>query len=140
DIEEIVKVTGITPTKAILYTSASWKIKAYQLALSMQKAGGLKPGTLIKTLMSDPDMRQHGKEVSKFTKKLVDDVMGMKEEMVERLLEAEFDELKTLQEAASFFEDVIGCPVDVFGADDAEYDPENKARFAAPLRPAIYLE
>ncbi|MEA1984295.1 MAG: leucine--tRNA ligase [Euryarchaeota archaeon] len=140
DIEEIVKVTGITPTKAILYTSASWKIKAYQLALSMQKAGGLNPGTLIKTLMSDPDMRQYGKEVPKFTKKLVDDVMGMKEEMVERLLEAEFDELKTLQEAASFFEDVIGCPVDVFGADDAEYDPENKARFAIPMRPAIYLE
>ncbi|MEA1984579.1 MAG: class I tRNA ligase family protein [Euryarchaeota archaeon] len=140
DIEEIIKVTGITPTKAILYTSASWKIKAYRLALSMQMEGDLNPGTLIKTLMSDPDMRKYGKEVPKFAKKLVNDVMSMKEEMIERLLEAEFDALKTLQEAASFFEDVIGCPVDVFGADDAEYDPENKARFAIPMRPAIYLE
>ncbi|UGV40080.1 leucine--tRNA ligase [Methanococcoides orientis] len=140
DIDEIIRVTKLTPQKAILYTAPEWKTKAFKTALSMQKEGSLNPGVLIKGLMSDPEMRRYGKEVSKFAQKLVTDITSMSEDTFNTLANFDLDEKVALEENIEFFEKEIGCPVDVYSADNAEYDPENKARFAFPLRPAIYLE
>ncbi|SES64454.1 leucyl-tRNA synthetase [Methanococcoides vulcani] len=140
DVDEIIRVTKLTPQKAILYTAPEWKTNAFKTALSMQKEGSLNPGALIKGLMSDPEMRRYGKEVSKFAQKLVADITSMSEDTFNTLINFDLDEKIALEENIDFFEKEIGCPVEVYSADNAEYDPENKARFAFPLRPAIYLE
>ncbi|AKB85899.1 leucine--tRNA ligase [Methanococcoides methylutens] len=140
DVDEIIRVTKITPQKAVLYTAPEWKTTAFKKALAMQKEGDLNPGVLIKELMSDPEMRRYGKEVPKFAQKLVGDITSMSEESFNTLTSFELDEKVALEENKDFFEKEIGCPVEVYSADDAEYDPENKAKFAYPLRPAIYLE
>ncbi|MEL4305606.1 leucine--tRNA ligase [Methanococcoides sp. LMO-2] len=140
DVDEIIRVTKITPQKAVLYTAPEWKTTAFKKALAMQKEGDLNPGVLIKELMSDPEMRRYGKEVPKFAQKIVGDITSMSEESFNTLTSFELDEKVALEENKDFFEKEIGCPVEVYSADDAEYDPENKAKFAYPLRPAIYLE
>lgn len=140
DVDEIIRVTKITPQKAILYTAPEWKTTAFKKALEMQKEGDLKPGVLIKELMNDTEMRRYGKEVPKFAQKLVADITSMNEEAFNNLVSFELDEKVALEGNTDFFEKEIGCPVEVYSADNAEYDPENKAKFAYPLRPAIYLE
>ncbi len=140
DIEEIVKVTKITPIKVVLYTSPGWKTNAFKLAISMFRDGDLNPGKLIKTLMADPDNRAYGKEIPKYVQKLVPDITSMKTERFEMMHGFDLDEKSILQENRDCLTHELGCPVEVYSADAPEYDPENKSRFAAPLRPAIYLE
>ncbi|MDW7730898.1 MAG: leucine--tRNA ligase [Methanolobus sp.] len=140
DIEEIIKVTKLTPKKAVLYTSPAWKTKAFKLALKMLQEEDLNPGKLIKALMADPENRQYGKEIPKYVQKLVPDITSMKIERFEMLLDFDLDEQSILRENSGCLANEIGCPIEVYTADSPEYDPENKSRFAAPLRPAIYLE
>lgn len=140
DIDEIVKVTKMSPKEVVLYTSPSWKTDAFKLAVGMQKDGDLNVGTLIKTLMANPDMRRYGKEIPKFVQKLIPDVTTMNSETLELLCGFDMDEKAILNEAVDFLESEIGCSVKVYSADEPEYDTQNKARFAVPMRPAIYLE
>ncbi|WP_462272242.1 leucine--tRNA ligase [Methanohalophilus sp.] len=140
DVEEIIKVTGIKPQKLVLYTASQWKSEAFKQALELQRQGNLNPAILIKNLMQDPEMRPYGKEVPKFAKKVVDDIKAMKEEKFEMVYGFNLNEKETLQEAISFFEKEIGCEVLIAREGEEAYNPENKARFAAPMRPAIYIE
>jgi leucyl-tRNA synthetase (EC 6.1.1.4) len=140
DIEEIIKVTKITPKMVALYTSPQWKVKAFKMALEMKNEGDLNPGKLIKTLMADPENRKYGKEIPKYVQKLVPDISSMKTERFEMLLGMNLDEMTILQENIGCLSNEIGCTIQVYTADEPEYDPENKSKFAAPLRPAIYLE
>ncbi|WP_342304242.1 leucine--tRNA ligase [Methanolobus sp. ZRKC5] len=140
DIEEIIKVTKIKPKMIALYTAPEWKVKTFKMALEMKNNDELNPGKLIKTLMSDPENRRHGKEIPKYVQKLVPDISSMKTERFEMLLGMRLDEMTVLQENTGCISNEIGCTIQVYTADEPEYDPENKSRFAAPLRPAIYLE
>lgn len=140
DIEEILKVTKMIPKKVILYTSATWKKRAFQMALKMQAEGTLNPGNLIKTLMAEPANKAYGKEIPKFVQKIIPDITSMKVERLEMFDGYELDELEILRENQKFFEKEFSCTVEVYSADAPDYDPEKKSRFAAPMRPAIYLE
>ncbi len=140
DIEEIIKVTKITPKMIALYTSSQWRSKALKMALKMKNEDDLNPGKLIKTLMSDPENRKYGKEIPKYVQKLVPDIASMKTERFETMLGMKLDEMTILKENIACLENEIGCPVQVYSADEPDYDPQNKARLATPLRPAIYLE
>ncbi|MCC7576293.1 MAG: class I tRNA ligase family protein, partial [Methanomethylovorans sp.] len=140
DIEEILKVTKMTPKKIVLYTSAAWKTKAFRMALKMQAENKLEIGILIKTLMAEPTNRPYGKEIPKFVQKIVPDISSMKLERLEMFDGYELDELAILGENQHFFEKEFNCTVEVYSADEPGYDPENKSRFAVPMRPAIYLE
>jgi leucyl-tRNA synthetase len=90
--------------------------------------------------MQDPEMRPYGKDVPKFAKKVVDDIKAMKEDKFEMVSGFNLDEKEILKEAISFFEKEIDCEVQIEREGEETYDPEKKARFAAPMRPAIYLE
>nr|WP_321497462.1 leucine--tRNA ligase [uncultured Methanolobus sp.] len=140
DIEEIIKVTKITPKMVALYTAPEWKIKAFKMALEMKNKEELNPGVLIKTLMADPENRKYGKDIPKYVQKLVPDMCSMKTERFEMLLGMSLDEMTILKENVGCLANEIGCTIQVYSADEPEYDPESKSRFAAPLRPAIYLE
>ncbi len=140
DIEEIIKVTKMTPQKIVLYTSTAWKVNAFQTDLKMQSEGTLNPGILIKTLMAEPVNRAYGKEIPKFVQKIVPDIISMRVERLEMFDDYELDELAILKENQQFLEKEFNCTVEVYSADEPGYDPENKSRFAIPMRPAIYLE
>jgi leucyl-tRNA synthetase len=139
DVEEIIKVTGITPSKVIIYTAAPWKTKMFNRALSMHVEGKLNPGALIAESMQKPEMKKYGKEIPKFSKKVVQDIKSMNCEKFRIMSGFTLTEKEALDEANAFLEKELDCKVEVFKEGDNPYDPENKARFAAPFRPAIYI-
>jgi leucyl-tRNA synthetase len=92
-------------------------------------------------LMSDLQMRPYVKEIPKFAQKIINDVQGMEKELMISLTETDFDETCALRESLDFLKRVVDCDVEIFNADDdARYDPQEKSRFAVPMRPAIYIE
>lgn len=140
DVEEIIRVTKMTPQKVHLYTAPAWKAEAIKCACEIQLEGSLEVGTLIKTLMANPDLKRFGKEIPKFVQKLVPEFKSGGADRYEIFTGPGIDEQTLLKEAVSFLEKEIGCPVEVHSADSPAYDPEKKSRFAEPLRPAIYIE
>ncbi len=140
DIEEIIRVTKMTPEKVHLYTAPAWKAAAIKCACEMQSEAPLEVGTLIKTLMANPDLKRFGKDIPKFVQKIVPEFKSGGAERYGIFAGPGLDEHALLKESASFLEKEIGCPVEIYSADSPAYDPEKKSRFAEPLRPAIYIE
>ncbi|HWQ49160.1 MAG TPA: leucine--tRNA ligase [Methanosarcina sp.] len=140
DVEEIIRVTKMTPQKVHLYTAPVWKAEAIRCACEMQLECSLEVGTLIKKLMANPDLKRFGKEIPKFVQKIVPEFKSGSADRYEILTGPDIDEQALLKESISFLEKEIGCPVEVHSADSPAFDPEKKSRFAEPLRPAIYIE
>ena len=72
--------------QAYIYTSEEWKYKALQIAT------GKNMGDAMKSVMEDPEMRTHGKEVSRYIQKIVS----------ERLVPSGVNESAVLAEAKEF--------------------------------------
>ncbi|GBE54778.1 valine--tRNA ligase [archaeon BMS3Bbin15] len=131
DIENIIKVAGITPKKIFLYISPEWKWEVFEALSSMSKE---KLKNAMKELMKRENLRKHGKEVSGlityYTRK------------PERLrFIARIDERAMLKEAREFIEREARAEVEVYLSEDENiYDPAGKSRNAMPMKPAIYLE
>ncbi|HIH45063.1 MAG TPA: class I tRNA ligase family protein [Candidatus Methanoperedenaceae archaeon] len=138
DIEEILRLKKVKPGKVILYTSQAWKTTVFRQALDLRS--GVEMKTLMGRLMSDPEIKKYAKEVPKFVQKISGDIQGMSEYLIDSIRSASLDELASLNEAKEFMSREIGCPFEVWSADSAGYDPQGKSKFAAPLRPAIYIE
>ncbi|MCQ1535624.1 leucine--tRNA ligase [Methanosarcina sp. KYL-1] len=140
DVEEIIRVTKMTPQKVHLYTAPAWKTEAINCACTIQAEGSLDVGTLIKALMANPEMKRFGKEIPKFVQKLVPEFKSGGAERYETFAGLGLDEEALLKESSAFLEKEIDCPIEIYSADSPAYDPEKKSRFAEPLRPAIYIE
>ncbi len=160
DVSEILKVTELKPKRLILYPSPEWKRKvqghiaepqarlsapkehAAPEAHAAEKGKSADVGETIKWAMAQPDLRQFAKEIPKFATKLVTDIKKMGDEGIAKLaLTASIDEPAALKDAAPTMARKFECTVDVFSAGDNQaYDPQGKARNAAPGRPAIYVE
>ncbi|MDH7517028.1 MAG: leucine--tRNA ligase [Candidatus Thermoplasmatota archaeon] len=140
DVNQIIKVTGMKPKKLYMYVSPMWKKQLFEKALALQKENKLEMGSFMKTAMSDPEVRKHGKEASDFINKMIGDIKKLNENDRKRF-EVRIDEKTYLEKAADFFKKEFNAEIKIFDADDKNvYDPAKKTRFAVPLRPAIYLE
>ncbi|MCX6664957.1 MAG: leucine--tRNA ligase [Euryarchaeota archaeon] len=140
DINEILKVTNIKAKKIYIYVSPGWKQQLFTIALQLSDQGKLDMGTLMKTALADPKLKALSKSVSQFAGSLVGDIKKLNETDRKRYRTA-LDEQVYLKSAQTFFATNFSAEVIIFSADDEKrYDPVNKARFATPLRPAIYVE
>jgi len=141
DISEILKVTKISPSRIIVYTSPLWKTELLQEALAMvQTSGNVNVGELMKKAMAVESLRSLGKQVSKFVGRLAGEVKKMNSSDRARYA-VSLDEKKYLVDSLSYLEEVFSCSVEVFSADDKScFDPKNKCSFASPLKPALYIE
>jgi leucyl-tRNA synthetase len=106
----------------------------------MKKENTLNMGYLMNALMSDPSMKIHAKELPRFAQKVITDIQGMETELMNSLLEVDFDEMSALDEAREFLSRAIDCNIEIYSADNPDYDPQGKSRFASPMRPAIFIE
>jgi leucyl-tRNA synthetase len=140
DINEILRVTRMSPKRVNLYTSPAWKQRVFDNAIQMAKRNELSIPSIMKATMSDPDMKKHGKEAVDFARKTAERLVKRSASDVDRIARP-IDELRYLTEASSFISKEIGCDVAVFSADDSEaYDPQKKAKASTPRRPAIFVE
>ncbi|MDY6965937.1 MAG: leucine--tRNA ligase [Halobacteriota archaeon] len=137
DINEIIKVTKMSPSKIVLYTAPDWKDKVYYRILSEED---LEFGKIMSKITSDEEIRRRGKEASKFVQKILPDIKGMDANKIGTLLDAKIDEHEIFTDAKGFLEGEFNCEIEVYNADEADYDPQKKSGQAIPLRPAIFVE
>lgn len=140
DINEILKVTNITPKKIVLYTSPQWKQNMHSIAVEMKKEGELDMSHFMKNTMELESIKKHSKEAPKYAQTLVEDMKNLGIDMLERL-ERKVDEKALLTEAIEFLKNEYRCEVEVYPSEEeAKYDPIGKSKFAVPFRPAIFVE
>ncbi len=137
DVREIVKATGITPRRVVLYAAPAWMRQLVEVLTSLAGSRELNAGQvmgLMKDLMQVPALREHAAEVQGILRKLAPDVARV-------LKEAPFDERAYLAQAKGFLEGELQARVGVFDAAARDlYDPKGRARTAMLWRPAIYVE
>ncbi len=140
DINEILKVTKITPNKICIYTTSDWKQEILIKALELDSRNKLNVGMLMKEIMSDPSKKAIAKLISQFVGKLPGEIKKLSENDRNRY-KVKIDEKNYLKNAIDYMKNVFSCNIEVFSADEKDiYDPANKTRFAVPLRPAIFIE
>jgi leucyl-tRNA synthetase len=142
DIQKIIRVTRIKPSKIRFYTATSWKWKVYLRALELAKAGKLDIGTLIRDAFKDEEMKARAKEVPAFARTIVEDVIKTPKDVLERRLAmGQINESNLIEDASGFFEKEFECEINVANESDPWIeDPANRAKRAKPYRPAIYVE
>ncbi len=133
DIREIVRLMkGKKVSKVHVYVAPQWMFDAMN---SIREANlPLIVGDIMKHLMSNPDFRQYGKEV----KSIVDRIS--KENGLWDHSSGSKNEMQTLQDAAKYMSSELGLEVVLHESEGADYDPQNKARFALPGRVSLFIE
>jgi len=75
DINNILKVTKISPKKITIYTAEQWKSKAYNSILKNVLDGQTNIGTIIKSLIANKETEQIKKDTD-FVKKTLNDILS----------------------------------------------------------------
>ncbi len=140
DVREIIKVTGLKPSRVALYVAPAWKTRLRALAVDMARKGPVAMNVLMETSLTEPGMRDRAKDVAAYAKKMTEDLRHVRREDMDRAAGVA-DEFAFFSETVAFLKEELGFRVDVFRGDDpARWDPAKKADHAVPGRPAIYLE
>lgn len=133
DIREIQKLLKEQKKDTVhVYIAEQWMFEA--LDMIRESDVSFVMSDMMKHLMSDPSIRKHGQDV----KSIVDRIM--KENGLWEYSSGSDEELEALQDSADYISNELGLNVFVHSADAPDYDPENKARFALPGRPSLFLE
>jgi leucyl-tRNA synthetase len=141
DTQNIMKATGTKPKKIYYYTAAKWKWEVYSKALE-KSSSKTSQKDLMKQLMQEPDLRANAEKVAKFAAQIADEINRTSEETKQRRMKSGVtDENEALEEARLFLHKELGAEIHVYHEEDSErHDPKNRAQFAKPYRPAIFVE
>ena len=142
DINNILKVTKISPKKITIYTAEQWKSKAYNSILKNVLDGQTNIGTIIKSLIANKETEQIKKDPD-FVKKTLNDILSEPVELRKgRMNVDQIDEKQIISsELSSLVKNDYDVELSVFSESDSEkYDPKNKAKAARPFKPAILIE
>jgi len=142
DTINILKATGIKPSKVVYYTASRLKWRVYQKALELYRDGKVEVGKLIKMLMADRELKIDAKRLSSYSQKLVKQITFLNKEVLERQLAVGIvDEYEVMRGAIGFYKREFKADVEVYEEEDPKrYDPKDRARLAEPRRPAIFVE
>lgn len=142
DVQNIVKVTKITPAKIVFYASAAWKAQVYKAILANILEGRITFGQIMKQLITNPETAK-AKTDPKLVQKMMEDILSSPLEARNRRLKLTgFNEVTTVQDAQSLLSDEINkAQIAVYSEEDsAKYDPKARAHSARPFKPAIYIQ
>jgi leucyl-tRNA synthetase len=129
DVRRVLELSKIEKPQAITVILApAWKyvfVERFK-ALSQETR---EPGLLLKSLLADPVLKQHGQDIAKMVPAIVKDPSKLPQTM----LSAD-EELAAVVEATRVLETAFGCP---FRVEHAESSTDPKAKAAFPGRPGI---
>jgi len=121
DVQNILQVLKKQPRKVHVYVTPRWKHRVYD---------AIKAGKTMKDVMADPELRAYGKEIVKL-------MQTRREQLPPTIFDRE-TEYETLKQSEKFISKELNAEVTVYL--EATYDPEGKSRYAAPMKPGIYVE
>jgi leucyl-tRNA synthetase len=142
DLQNIVKVTKISPKKIVLYASSVWKSPVYRTVLANVLEGRTNFGETMKQLIANPETAKI-KSDPNLVKKIQDDILSTPVDARNRRSKlGAFDEMAAIKDAAGLLsKEFGGAEVVVYSEDDpSKYDPKTKARMARPFKPAVFME
>jgi leucyl-tRNA synthetase len=166
DIQNIIKVTKLVPTKIHIYVSAKWKRKMYQkileIILAEKKA---KFGEIMKVLSKDPELSTTLKKNVSLIQKITGDIISISMEVRQRRLKLgeSFKELDAIKDAEKLIssessaravevlvyqeedqnnrtEEITGTENIRFHSSQGMTRSHSKAGHSRPFKPAIYIE
>ncbi len=142
DIANILKVTGMKPSRITVYTASRPKAGTYRAVLGSVTSGRTTMGEVMRGLAANPETADARRNPD-FVQKALRDILSAPSEIRgARLQAAGFDEHGFLsRELESVVMAEFGAPVSVLAEDDPGIrDPKGKARHARPFKPAILIE
>jgi leucyl-tRNA synthetase len=142
DLQNIVKVTKMTPSKIAVYAAAGWKAEVYRAILANILPGKINFGEIMKQLIANPETAK-SKTDPKMVQKMVEDILSTPLEARNRRVQlAGFDEMVAIRDAASLLSAEINkAQIVVYSEEDsAKYDPKSKSKSARPFKPAVFME
>lgn len=140
DIANIVKVSGVSPSRILVYAAPS--NEAYRAVLACVEAGQTSMRDVMAALAGNErtaHLRRSPDMIMKCLKDILSEPVDIRKA---RLADDSFDEKSLLAaELESVVKTEFDCQVVVYEAGDADMeDPGNKARFARACKPAIFIE
>ncbi len=142
DVQNIVKVTKITPTKIVIYGSADWKAQVYKAILANIQDGTINFGQIMRQLIANSETAK-AKNDPKMVQKMIEDILSAPlEARNQRLKLTGFNEVTAIEDAQSLLSDEVNnAQIVVYSEEDStKYDPKSRAKSARPFKPAIYIE
>ncbi len=142
DIQNVLKVIPVRPTRAYIYVASSWKRKMVTSCLE-RLVRGETAQQILNSVITDLRGQGQGKEipaVQKMLTKMMDKTKeGNAADLLSRL--SGIDESSTLRNSIWFLANELGLKrVEVYEEGPDIPDPGKKAKLAEPLRPSFYLE
>ena len=133
DVREITKLLRDKKVRIVhVYVAPEWMFRAMN---SIRKANiPTIVGDIMKYLMADEEFRKHGKEV-----KTIVDRIAKENGLWDHSVSAR-EELAALTDSIKHMEKELNLKVVIHSSEKADYDPQNKARFALPGRVSLFLE
>jgi leucyl-tRNA synthetase len=145
DLQNILKVTKISPTKIIIFTSARWKQQIYQKILEyILLENKTNFGDIMKQLIKDAETSKAKKD-PKLIRNMIEDILSDPIEARNRRLKLTFfNEIFPLNDAKKLLSLESGnaqAEIIVHSEDEIQkYDPREKSKYSRPFKPAIYIE
>lgn len=148
DLHRIVRLTGINPRRISFYVASRWKLRVYNKILAnVILESNTNFGDIMKKLVRDPETTKAG-SYSDLVRKMLEDILSDPIETRDRRLQLQeynFDEKYSIEDARGLLSLESGydqAEILVYSEDDkdlSKHDPQSKARFARPFKPAIYI-
>ncbi len=133
DIREIFKlIKKGNPQKAHIYLAPEWKYEVMKLISNYD--GPLTIKEMMPYILKNENLKRYSKQITQILQKIV------KENSVWTFLSSSSAEFQTFNDAKNYIASETGLEIFVYPSDNITYDPANKAKFALPGRPSIYLE
>jgi len=140
DLNEILKVTGISPQKITLFVAERWKRDLLANVCRML-CDGKGMNEIIPAIMrsNDERIKEHHREIPDLVRKIVERLSEKGWSDVPEI--ADVDEITLLKSAQDFLQQEFGCPFEIYDAEsvDERTDPKNRRKTAIPTRPAIFV-
>lgn len=127
DVEQIKKISSITPKKITVFISHPWKFKVYDIVLR-NKSKGI--NEITKQIMQT-NMKKYGNATIGF-------IQGLYKKINElRPIVQREKQIAILSEAKAFLEKELQCKIYI---EDSEKSAHDKAKQSTPQKPGILLE
>jgi leucyl-tRNA synthetase len=166
DIQNIIKVTKLAPTRIHVYVSAKWKRRIYQKVLGIIVAENrAKFGEIMKVLSKDPEIAASLKKNISLVQKIIEDIVSVSLGVRQRRLKLgeSFEESYAIQDAEkllssesytrlveilvhreeeqhSYSEEKTDDKKISHDSRQKKNKPRSKAGHSRPFKPAIYIE